>query len=89
MSGQTDMWIREWIYNKTTSSWMEILSLYDDDGDWVNSVPSEEFIQLHYYLKEHNKSHDDYTSEVNGDEIPDYSHLYEIAEADSIDSPVY
>ena len=89
MSGQRDMWIREWRYNKTTSSWMEILTLYDDDGEWVDSVSSEEFIQLHYYLKEHIKSHDDYASEVNRVAIPDYSHLYDIAEDDSIDSPMY
>lgn len=80
MIGHKDMWIREWRYDKTTSKWVEILSLYDDDGEWVDSVTSEEFIQLHYHLKEHIKSHDDYTSEVNRVAIPDYSHLYDIAE---------
>lgn len=85
MIEQKDMWIREWRYDKTTSKWVEILSLYDDSGEWVDSVTSEEFIQLYYYVKEHIRSHDDYTSVVNGDDIPDYSHMYEIAEDDEAD----
>lgn len=87
MTDQKDMWIREWQYDQSTHKWVEMLSLYDD-GNWVDSVPGEEFIPIHYYVKEHVKSYDDFMSADDVAPIPDYSHLYEIAEDDSIDSPV-
>lgn len=60
-------------------------SLYDDKGDWLDSVTDVDYIPMYYFLKDTNKTYDDYEEELEKGTLPDYSHLYEVVYDKSID----
>ena len=80
-----DQWIEEGWYDCCSGSWMITYNLYDNNGEWLDSVASVDYIHMYYFLKDPTKTYDDYDEELEKGTLPDYSHLYEVVYDDTID----
>lgn len=85
MNIQRDKWLEEGWYDCCSGCWMLTYSLYDDKGEWLDSVTDVEYIPMYYYLKDQSKTYADYEEELEKGALPDYSHLYYVVYDDTID----
>lgn len=80
-----DKWIEEGWYDCCSACWMITYTLYDTNGEWLDSVTSVDYIPMHYFLKDPTKTYADYDEEIEKGVLPDYSHLYCVVYDVSID----
>lgn len=80
-----DKWIEEGWYDCCSSCWMLTYSLYGDKGERLDSVTDVDDIPMYYFLKDQNKTYNDYERALEKGTLPDYSHLYCVVYDDSID----
>lgn len=78
-------WVEEGFYDCCSGYWMITYSLYDTNGEWLDSVTSVDYIPMYYFLKDPTKKYDEFEEELEKGALPDYSHLYEVVYDDSID----